>query len=299
VAKDVALEIRQLVQRGLEHHERGRLHDALSDWETALRLGPRDLQAKRLVDFAQQRANEDETGKHRSRSRRDTLESPIPQFLATLTERQAERQADHLSVPEGPVRDGPTAKMQLDDWNTLGPIWHALSGEEDQEGPADGTGAPQITKTDQSLAPDTLDDLHVHADDIRASTNELIGECRSALNDNRAEAAALAAELALHLSEQRPSAGIDDPLEPSRALFERAFRASMGNPHGCPIRAIPAEELAEHGLDQGAAFLMSRMDGMTSLADIIDSSGMPRFDAARILSALRRAKAIDVLPPLP
>jgi hypothetical protein len=28
------------------------LHDALSDWETALRLDPRNVQVKRLVEFA-------------------------------------------------------------------------------------------------------------------------------------------------------------------------------------------------------------------------------------------------------
>jgi hypothetical protein len=188
--------------------------------------------------------------------------------------------------------------MQLDDRDALEPAWHPLTSEQAPRGTADGPAAKQTTRSDESSAPDTLEDLHVHAEDIRASTNELIGECRAALNHNRAEPAALAAELALHLSEQGPPAGIEDLLEPSRALFERAFRASMGNPHGCPIRAIPTEDLAEHGLDQRAAFLMSRMDGMTSLADIIDSSGMPRFDAVRILSALRRAKAIDVLPPL-
>jgi hypothetical protein len=92
---------------------------------------------------------------------------------------------------------------------------------------------------------------------------------------------------------------VDDLIEPSMALFERAFRAFMGNPHACPIRAIPTENISDHGLDQRAAFLMSRMDGMTSMADLIDSSGMPRFDAVRVMASLRRAKAIDVLPPLP
>jgi hypothetical protein len=58
------------------------------------------------------------------------------------------------------------------------------------------------------------------------------------------------------------------------------------------------ESISDHGLDQRAAFLMSRLDGMTSIADLIDSSGMSRFDAVRVLSSLRRAKAIDILPPL-
>jgi hypothetical protein len=41
------------------------------------------------------------------------------------------------------------------------------------------------------------------------------------------------------------------------------------------------------------------MDGMTSIADLIDSSGIPHFDAMRVMASLRRAEAIDMLPPLP
>jgi hypothetical protein len=143
-----------------------------------------------------------------------------------------------------------------------------------------------------------LEDLHVQPDDVRASTTELIGECRAALNENRAGPAALAGELALQLAERAPSPGLDDLIDPSLALFERAFRAFVGNPHACPIRAIATETIAGHGLDERAAFLMSRMDGLTSIADLIDGSGMSHFDAVRVMASLKRAKAIDILPPM-
>jgi hypothetical protein len=285
VAKDVTSELRQLIQRGFDHHEHGRLHDALADWQTAHKLDPRNPQVKRLVDFARKRAKEIEAGEHVTPSRRDTLESPIPQFLAALTERKS----DKVAVPTGPIQDGPTPKGIMSDtqsdfeWRVPGKVGHA----------------DQTVKTEQAKVPDTLEDLPIGADDIRASASELVGECRSALNENRVAPAALAAEMALQLAEHAPPPGIQDMIDPSRALFERAFRAFVGNPHACPIRAIPIEDVPDHGLDQRAAFLMSRLDGMTSIADIIDSSGMSRFDAVRVLSSLRRAKAIDVLPPLP
>jgi hypothetical protein len=273
----VTLELRQLVQRGFDHHEHGRVHDALSDWETAVRLNPRDLQARRLADFARIRVAEIDSGRHTPPSRRDTVESPIPQFLAALTERKSEK----LSVagsdeakPEAAPRPGPPPPPRPDRQRAI------------------------TTSPDAPAAADTLEDLPVHAEDVRASAQELVGECRTALGENRPGPAALAAELALQLAERAPPPGVDDLIEPARALFERAFRACLGNPHACPIRAIPAETLIEHGLDQRAAFLMSRMDGMTSLADLIDSSGLKRFDALRVLAALRRAKAIDLLPPL-
>jgi hypothetical protein len=289
VAKDVALEIRQLVQRGFDHHEHERIHDALADWETAMRLDARNVQVKRLVEFGRQRVTELEAGQHTSPSRRDTVESPIPQFLAALTERRS----DKVAIPTGPLQDGPTARSAVSDRETPENDW-SLLGDPKVPPKNDAPILPAKDRVDS----DTLEDLPVDAADVRASANELLGECRAALNDNRAGPASLAAELALQLSERAPPPGVDDLIDPSMALFERAFRAFMGNPHACPIRAIATETISEHGLDQRAAFLMSRMDGMTSMADLIDSSGMPRFDAVRLMASLRRAKAIDVLPPL-
>jgi hypothetical protein len=287
VARDVTSELRQLVRRGLDHHEHGRLHDALADWETALKLDPRNAQAKRLVEFGRKRAGEIEAGEHVAPSRRDTLESPIPQFLAALTERKS----DKVAVATNPVHDGPTPEAPMDGTQSSGFDRPVVDG--------DGPGhADRTVRTEEARVPDTLEDLPVDVEDIRASASELVAECRAALNQNRAAPAALAAELALQLAERAPPPGIDDLVDPSRALFERAFRAFVGNPHACPIRAIPIEDVSDHGLDQRAAFLMSRLDGMTSIADIIDSSGMARFDAVRLLSSLRRAKAIDILPPL-
>ena len=283
--KDTTLELKQLIQRGFDHHEHGRGHDALADWETALRLDPRNLQAKRLVEFARKRVAEVEAGRHTPPSRRDTVESPIPQFLAALTERKSDK-VTIVSEAERRSQQGSADSAAPDG------EWHGHGAKSSER------AAELDSRSDITTAADTLEDLPVHAEDVRASATELLGECRTALGENRAGPAALAAELALQLADRAPPPGVDDLIDPSRALFERAFRAFMGNPLACPIRSIPTETLGEHGLDQRAAFLMSRMDGMTSLADLIDSSGLRRFDAVRVLAALRRAKAIDLLPPL-
>ncbi len=285
MAKDTTLELKQLIQRGFDHYEHGRGHDALADWETALKLDTRNGQAKRLVEFARKRTAEIEAGQHVPPSRRDTLESPIPQFLAALTERKS----DKVGVPAEEEREheklGADPAAPDGEWHGHGAKSSELAAEKDLQ-------------SDIATAPDTLEDLPMQAEDVRASASELLGECRTALSENRAGPAALAAELALQLADRAPPPGVDDLIDPSRALFERAFRAFMGNPHGCPIRAVPTETLSDHGLDERAAFLMSRMDGMTSVADLIDSSGFKHFEAVRLMAALRRAKAIDVLPPL-
>ena len=274
--KSVSEEARLLVSRGLERFERGEVADAVSDWEMAARIDAGNAQARRLALFGQTKLLETERGLHASHSRHDTLESPIPQFLAALTGRRS-------GEVKAPMGEAPTPRMGLSG-DTTRKVLTETSSELSAEGIVRDT------------SPDTLEDLQVHVSDIRASTNELIGECRNSLNAGKGESAALAAELALQLAERAPLPGVDDLIEPSRALFERAFRACLGNLQSCPIRSIAPEHLSDHGFDHRAAFLMSRMDGVASLADLIDSSGMPGFEAVRLLAGLRRARVIDLLP---
>ena len=135
-----------------------------------------------------------------------------------------------------------------------------------------------------------------HATKLRAGARGLVDECRAALEEGRAESAALAAELALQLGEHGGSPGVDGIVDSTRSLFERAFCACIGDMKCAPIGAMPSEELATRGFDHRAAFLMSRMDGMLSVGDLLDIAGMPRFDALRLMAALRRAQAIDLVP---
>ena len=135
-----------------------------------------------------------------------------------------------------------------------------------------------------------------HASKLLAGARGLVDECQAALTEGRAGGAALAAEMALQLREQARSPKIDDIVDSTRPLLERAFCACIGDMNCAPIRAIPAEELAAHGLDHRAAFLMSRMDGTLTVGDLLDIAGMPRFDALRLMAALRRAQAVDLVP---
>jgi hypothetical protein len=286
VARDVSRETRELIQRGLEHYARGRFNDAISDWETAARLDPGDAQATKLLDFAKRKVSDCETPA-RPRSRRETVESPIPQFLASLTTESSEQRIagdDSAPCPRQPMAAAPE-----DEWNKV-------------ETNRLLDGVDQVSKhvesrvEDEELAADTLEDLPVQTGDLEASARELVKECREALRDRRPDAAALAADLALQVADRAPPPGIDSIIEPARALFERAFRACIGDTRAAPIRAIPPEELAEHGFDHRAAFLMSRMDGLITVGDLLDVAGMPRFEALRLVAALRRAKAIELLP---
>jgi len=277
VARDVSLEARDLTQRGLEHYACGQLREAVLAWEKAVRLVPHDPQASRLLEFARKRVRERDT-RPVARVRPDTLESPIPGFLASLTVPESgEHPAD-----SSPEKSADEEWAKVDTRRVL-----AATGE------WAAAGAVQ----DEQDAADTWKDLPIQqGGKLQDSARGFVEECQAALKEGRDDSAALAAELVLQLSEQSRSHDVNSIVDSARPLFERAFRACIGDMSCSPIRAIRSEELVEHGFDHRAAFLMSRMDGMLSVSDLLDVAGMARFDALRLMAALRRAQAVDMVP---
>jgi hypothetical protein len=55
---------------------------------------------------------------------------------------------------------------------------------------------------------------------------------------------------------------------------------------------LPPEELRWLNLDHRAGFLLSLVDGASTIEEVLDISGMPRLDALRILATLREQRAI-------
>ena len=281
MAQDVSRDARELIQRGLEHYARGRLREAVLAWQDATARAPKDLRARNLLAFARARVRERDT-RPEPHAARDTLESPIPQFLASLTAVEADEHA----------RDGDPAPAADEEWAKVD-TRRVLGGTSEPAAPEAGQDAQD--------AADTWKELPVQSDDmatrLQASARGLVDECQAALKEGRADSAALAAEMALRLGEQSASPAIDGIVDSTRGLFERAFRACVGDMKCAPIRAMPSEELAAHGFDHRAAFLMSRMDGMVTVGDLLDIAGMPRFEALRLMAALRRVQAVDMVPP--
>jgi hypothetical protein len=272
--RDVSHEARELTQRGLEHYARGRIREAVSAWLGAAQLAPHDPRARNLLAFARRRLSE---GGPPARSHRDTLESPIPGYLASLTVVEAAEGASQAS--QEAVADG--------EWDQID-TRRMPDGAIERTAHTAGQNAPD--------AADTRKQWPIQNDKLLAGARGLLDECQAALRDGRSDGAALAAEMALQLREQARSPKVDDIVDSARPLFERAFCACIGDMKSAPIRAISGEELAAHGLDHRAAFLMSRMDGMLTVSDLLDIAGMPRFDALRLMAALRRAQAVDLVP---
>jgi hypothetical protein len=93
-----------------------------------------------------------------------------------------------------------------------------------------------------------------------------------------------AAELAL--SEDPESAVAQKLVHRNRDALMGVFQTYIGDLDRQPQLAKPLSELAGTSISPRAAFLLSRIDGMLSVDEILDVSGMPRLEAYRYLCQL-------------
>lgn len=83
--------------------------------------------------------------------------------------------------------------------------------------------------------------------------------------------------------------------ESCRDVLTQMYTARLGSTSKVPRLAIPAAELQWLSLDHRAGFLLSCVDGRSSIEEILDVSGMPALDALRILYTLLQQQIIEVV----
>jgi hypothetical protein len=84
-------------------------------------------------------------------------------------------------------------------------------------------------------------------------------------------------------SEIRPrTAGV----APGDAELEREYLADLGSESARLVVAISAEELKRFDLDHTSGFLLSLLDGRTSVGEVLDIAGLPRLRGLRDLRSL-------------
>jgi tetratricopeptide (TPR) repeat protein len=274
MALDVSPQAREFIERGLEHYACGRLRDAVSEWENALALDPADARAPRLLEYVRRKLESADAGG----GIRDTLESPIPQYMAVLTTESGERRLTAAglgrAMAAAPVED--TRRVDLH-------------------------GGAREHSPDRATA-DTLREIPALVvngeplEDLENRARDLIRQCREALRERRMDDAAMLAELTFEMAESAPSPALEGLLQSALAVFERALLGYIGDARAMPIPLVPAESLAELGFDHHAAFLLSRMNGLVSVGDVLNATDMPRFDALRVVAALLRSRAIEIVP---
>jgi len=72
-----------------------------------------------------------------------------------------------------------------------------------------------------------------------------------------------------------------EAVEPHRWLLERVYETSLGS-----LQKVPHHGQAVADLEPRQAFLLSRLDGMSTIEDLLDVSGMGRLEALRVLALL-------------
>ena len=70
------------------------------------------------------------------------------------------------------------------------------------------------------------------------------------------------------------------------------YAARLGPLDQVAVVAVPAEQLRWLTLDHRSGFLLSHVDGVSSLEEILDISGMPHLEAMRIICDLIQQKVI-------
>jgi hypothetical protein len=81
--------------------------------------------------------------------------------------------------------------------------------------------------------------------------------------------------------------------EDSRAKLIQMYTARIGPLDRIPMVLVAREQLRWLSIDHRAGFLLSHVDGVSSLEMILDVSGMPLLDALKILAELQQQRVIS------
>jgi hypothetical protein len=82
--------------------------------------------------------------------------------------------------------------------------------------------------------------------------------------------------------------------ESCRAVLQQMYTAKIGPLDRVPVVEVAREQLRWLSIDHRAGFVLSLVDGVSSLEMILDVSGMPPLDALRILFELVQQRIISL-----
>src|SRR6185369_15418844 len=82
--------------------------------------------------------------------------------------------------------------------------------------------------------------------------------------------------------------------ENCRTVLRQMYVTKIGPLDRVPTVAVPRDQLRWLSIDHRAGFVLSLVDGVSSLEMILDVSGMPELDTLRILSELAQQRIISL-----
>ena len=81
--------------------------------------------------------------------------------------------------------------------------------------------------------------------------------------------------------------------ENCRTVLENMYAARLGSLDRVPMVVVPRAQMRWLSIDHRAGFVLSLIDGSSSVEMILDVSGMPKLDALRILHELVQQKIVS------
>lgn len=89
-------------------------------------------------------------------------------------------------------------------------------------------------------------------------------------------------------------AGARECAERCRGVLKQMYATRIGPLDRVPVVMVPRDQLRWLSIDHRAGFVLSLVDGVSTLEMIIDVSGMPELDTLRILSELAQQRIISL-----
>ncbi|HXJ20674.1 MAG TPA: hypothetical protein VMT03_10605 [Polyangia bacterium] len=209
-----------------------------------------------------------------ARDRRITLTSMVSAEIAAQMRSDQDEEAAPSRDPAAPEPERPAARGEDEDQQTR------RVGESDRQRLGSGSN--------KTAEPDGIARR-------RQRAAALIDRARAALDDGDLTTAVDAAEGALHDADEAPPPGIVEVIEPARPLLARVFAAYVGSLAEVPVLAPRASDIARERLGERERALIARIDGLRTLEELFDGSGLGSTEALRIAARLIRSGAIRVI----
>jgi hypothetical protein len=129
-------------------------------------------------------------------------------------------------------------------------------------------------------------------------TDRDVRDLRAELTDkffggDHAGALAIAEEL---VSRRPDDSSANDFADECRRMIEKGYLQRIGGSVACVLRlAVSIQELHRHALNHRAGFLVSRVDGQSSVDALLDVGAMPRLEALRIVAELLESGVLELV----
>ncbi|MBX3210328.1 MAG: hypothetical protein KF764_35175 [Labilithrix sp.] len=199
-----------------------------------------------------------------------------------------------------PKDDGPKKHESLSAMNPVDREWADLEIAT-RPPPADGPGEDPVIEIAHDRPPQLeLDEVDIEehgAATVRRPVPEELVKPREREMNDRVELGDYSGALEIAekiLADKPDDLGARTTAETCRTVLRQMYAARIGPLDRVPVVMVPRDQLRWLSIDHKAGFVLSLVDGVSSLEMIIDVSGMPELDTLRILSELAQQRIISL-----